>query len=436
MLNTKPDTDSDLDDLIRRSTQVDVPIQVEERLRRRLAEFQTKIGQRPPSPLRRFMYSLIRPGMIRVPAVAAMVAAAVLVALVILPVGSNAGRAYAQAVAQFRAARSLQYKLVLAPYTEVDFSYLAPRSRRVNCSWGIEIRTDNAGRQIVLLHWSRQYAMEEATPNDTLANAMDLVDQLRALPRTADETLGEQQAGDKRLRGYRLRHMPPGATIGNLKEMDLWVDGKTGHPDHVDITIQEAGKPPYTMQLKDIRLDGAVDPSQFATTPPPGYSAISKPAGEKHGVQPAEQPLALRPEIKQVEALTAVVVRMKGSFLQTPVAVGSVESHLKEMGVTPAGPAFGRFGSEEDWDAGYPVPSGTRVKAPFQTVTLPATAVASAIVPGAWGQDSGSRWATLLKWVVEHGYVPAGPPMEFWSGEDAKPQTQSTEMRLAIRKAN
>jgi hypothetical protein len=151
-------------------------------------------------------------------------------------------------------------------------------------------------------------------------------------------------------------------------------------------------------------------------------------------VQAAERPVALRPEIKQAEALTAVVVRMKGSFLQAGAVVGAVESHLKEMGVTPAGPAFGRFGSEQDWDAGYPVPSGTRVvKAPFQTVTLPATTVASATVPGAWGQDSGSRWATFLKWVVEHGYVPAGPPMEFWSGEA---RTQSTEMRLAVRKAN
>lgn len=428
MLNTNPDTNGEVDDLIRRSTHVDVPIEVEERLRRRLAQFQTKIEQRPPSALRRLVYSLMRPPVFRV---AAMVAVAVVVALVILPIGSNSGRAYAQAVAQLRAARSLQYKLVLAPYTEVDFSYLGPRSRRVNCSWGIEIRTDSAGRQIVLLHWTRQYAMEERTP-DTLANAMDVVDQLRALPRTADETLGEQQVGDKRLTGYRLRHMPPSAMIGNLKQMDLWVDGKTGHPDHVDITIQEADKPLHKMQIKDIRLDGTVDPSQFTTTPPAGYSAIPIP-GEKHGVQAAEQPVALRPEIKQAEALTAVVVRMKGSFLQAAAVVGTVESHLKEMGVAPAGPAFGRFNSEQDWDAGYPVPSGTRVKAPFQTVTLPATTVASAIVPGAWGQDSGSRWATFLKWVVEHGYVPAGPPMEFWSGEA---QTQSTEMRLAVRKAN
>lgn len=428
MFNMKPDTNGEVDDLIRRSTQVEVPIEVEERLRRRIAEFQTKIEQRPPSPLRRLVYALMRPPVFRV---AAMVAAAVVVALVFLPIGSKSGRAYAQAAAQFRAARSLQYKVVLAPYTEVDFSYLAPRSRRVNCSWGIEIRTDSAGRQIVLLHGTRQYAMEEGTP-DTLANAMGLVDQLRALPQTADETLGEQQAGDKRLTGYRLRHIPPSSMIGNLKEMDLWVDGRTGHPDHVDITIQEAGKPLHKMQIKDIRLDGEVDPSQFTTTPPAGYSAISIP-GEKHGVQAAERPVALRPEIKQAEALTAVVVRMKGSFLQAGAAVGVVESHLKEMGMAPAGPAFGRFGSEQDWDAGYPVPSGTRVKAPFQTITLPATTVASATVAGAWGQHSESRWTTFLKWVVEHGYVPAGPPMEFWSSEA---QTQSTEMRMAVRKAN
>ena len=96
MFNTKPDADREVDDLIRRSTQVDVPIEVEERLRRRIAEFQTKIEQRPPSPLRRLMYSLMRPPAFRV---GAMVAVAVVVALVILPIGSQSGRAYAQAVA-------------------------------------------------------------------------------------------------------------------------------------------------------------------------------------------------------------------------------------------------------------------------------------------------------------------------------------------------
>jgi len=424
-----------LDDLIRKSTQVDIPPEVEERLRRRLAEFQTKVEQRPPRTLPRFVHWLMRPPVFRVPAVAAMLLVALVVGLIILPSGPREGRLYAQAIARIRAAFSVQYTVVLAPHTEVEFTYLAPRYRRVNCSWGIEVRTDGTGRQIVLLHWTRQYALEEAT-RETVANAMDLVDQLKALPRAADETLGERQAGDRRLIGYRLYHMQRDATISNLKSMDLWVDGRTGYPDHVDITIQEPGKPLYKMQITAIRLDGAIDPAQFSTTPPAGYSALSAPGANKRGAPASALHVVPRPEIKQAVAMTAAVIRMKGSYMQSRAAVEAVESCLKELGVTPGGPPFGRFGSEQDWDAGYPVPSGTRVKPPCETVTLPATTVASAIVPGPWGQDSDSRWAAFLKWVIEHGYVPAGPPMEFWSGEDAKPSTQSTEMRLAVRKAN
>lgn len=435
MPEAKPDTDSGLDDLIRKTAQADLPVELEERLRRRLAEFQTKVELRPPRTLPRLVHWLMRPPVFRVPAVAAMLLVALVVGLIILPIGSREGRLYAQAIARLRAARSVQYRVVLAPYTEVGFSYLAPRYRRVNCSWGIEVRTDEVGRQIVLLHRTRQYALEEAT-HETVANAMDLVDQLRALPRTADERLGEQHAGDRRLIGYRLRHMPPGAAISNLKMMDLWVDRSTGQPDRVDITIQEPGKPLYKMQITDIRLDAAIDPAQFSTTPPAGYRALRAPGAEKPGAPAPKRQIAPRPEIKQAVAMTAVVIRMNGSYLQTSVAVEAVESCLKELGVAPAGPPFGRFGSEQGWDAGYPVPSGTRVKAPFETVTLPATTVASAIVPGPWGQDSDGRWAAFLKWVVEHGYVPAGPPTEFWSGEDAKLSTQSTEMRLAVRKAN
>ena len=435
MRDAKPDTDSRLDDLIRKTTQVGIPIEVEGRLRRRLAEFQTKVEQRPPGTLWRLLDWLIRPPLFRAAALAAMLLVALLVALVILPSGSREGRLYAQAIARIRAARSVQYKFVLAPHTEVEFSYLAPRYRRVNCSWGIEVRTDDAGRQIVLLHWTRQYALEAAT-HETVANAVDLVDQLKALPRTADEILGERHAGDRRLIGYRLRNMPPGAAIPNLKMLDLWVDRSTGQPDHVDIAIQEPGKPLYKMQIADIRLDCVLDPAGFSVTPPSGYRALSAPGAEKQGAPAAEPHIAPRPEIKQAVAMTAVVKRMKGSYVQTSAAVEAVESCLKELGVTPAGPPFGRFGSEQDWDAGYPVPPGTRVKAPFETITLPATTVASAIVPGPWGQDADSRWAAFLKWVVDHSYVPAGPPMEFWRGEDARLSTQSTEMRLAVRKAD
>ena len=66
---------------------------------------------------------------------------------------------------------------------------------------------------------------------------------------------------------------------------------------------------------------------------------------------------------------------------------------------------------------------------------MPATTVVSATVSGAWGQDSDGRWAAFLKWVIEQGYQPAGPAMEIWTGEDAKPATQSTEMQMPVTKA-
>jgi hypothetical protein len=37
---------------------------------------------------------------------------------------------------------------------------------------------------------------------------------------------------------------------------------------------------------------------------------------------------------------------------------------------------------------------------------------------------------------MEQGYLPAGPAMEIWSGEDARESTQSTEMRMPVTKAN
>jgi hypothetical protein len=37
---------------------------------------------------------------------------------------------------------------------------------------------------------------------------------------------------------------------------------------------------------------------------------------------------------------------------------------------------------------------------------------------------------------MEQGYLPAGPAMEIWSGEDGKESTQSTVMLMAVTKAN
>jgi hypothetical protein len=412
---------------------------VEDRLRHRLAEFRTRVEQRPPNRWRSLAYSLTYRPPLRAMAMAAAALVAVAVGLVLIPREGNASRVYAAAAQQLRNSQSLEYTIVFneLPYVGVDFSYAAPGYQRVNCSWGIEVRADHTARkQIVLMHLTRMYVVESGKQVESPANADDWVEQLESLPPAADQVLGERQAGGKRLIGYRLVKAPHGTSIPGLKSFDLWVDAGTRQADHVDIAIAEQGKPVYRMHIRNIRVNGQVDRSLFDLTPPAGYTVITAASAETRASQtPRQNALVLQAQIRQSVALTAVVLPMTGSYAQTQAASERIESYLKTLGVTPVGPPFGRFESEQSWDTGYPVPLATHVEAPFQLVSVPAAQIASVVVNGPWGKDSDARWGAFLKSVVEQGYLPAGPPMEMWSGEDAKPGTQSTEMSIPVTKA-
>jgi hypothetical protein len=429
----------EMDDLIRRSTQVEIPAEVEDRLRHRLAEFRTRVEQRPPNRWRSLAYSLTYRPPLRVMAMTAAALVAVAIGLVLIPREGNARRVYAAAAQQLRNSQSLEYTIVFSelPYVGVDFSYAAPGYQRVNCSWGIEVRADHTARkQIVLMHLTRMYVVESGKQVESPANSDDWVKQLESLPPAADQVLGERQAGGKRLIGYRLVKAPHGTSIPGLKSFDLWVDAGTRQADHVDIAIAEQGKPVYRMHIRNIRVNGQVDRSLFDLTPPAGYTVITAASAETRASQtPRQNALVLQAQIRQSVALTAVVLPMTGSYAQTQAASERIESYLKTLGVTPVGPPFGRFESEQSWDTGYPVPLATHVEAPFQLVSVPAAQIASVVVNGPWGKDSDARWGAFLKSVVEQGYLPAGPPMEMWSGEDAKPGTQSTEMSIPVTKA-
>jgi outer membrane lipoprotein-sorting protein/predicted transcriptional regulator YdeE len=442
-----PDSNHDLDEIVQRSIQVEVPANVEERLHRRLSEFRERIEQRPPSRLRALADSVLHPTSMRVPLMNAALLA-VVVLLAVLPRGSKAGRVYAAAANQLSSAHSLEYTVELAPYTEIDFSYLAPGYRQVKCSWGTETRSDGSGKQIVLMHVTKNYIVEEGQQTD----APDLIEQFKSLPTSAHEALGEQIVDGRKLFGYRVRpsksEMPD--AILKLSALDLWVDAATGKPDHVDISIQEPNKPLYLMHIKKILVDAEMDPSHFDMTPPAGYTKIGNPDAAEQATLLGDQQSGLRPEIKQAGALTAVVLPMQGSFTQTRSADDSVQMQLEKItrqlakiGVTPSGPALGCYDPQQNWVAGYPVPPGTRIDAPFELLAVPESSVASVVVTGPWGKefaspwghDSGSRWATFVMWIGRQGYKPAGAPMEFWSGDDAHPQTQTTEMRIAVVKA-
>jgi hypothetical protein len=431
------DANHTIDELIRRSTEVEIPVEVEDRLRRRLIEFRTRVEHRPPGRIRTLGRFLIYRPPVRVIAMTAALLAAVAGGIVLIPRQSGASRAFAAAAAQLRSSRSLEYTIVLAPFVTVDFSYLAPGYRRINCSWGMEVRTDGTtGRQIVLMHGARAYLLEDGKQVESQANIDDFAEQLRSLPQKADVEIGEQWNGGKRLLGYRLRNVPPNGSISGpgLEALDIWVDPGRGEADHVDITVQEQGKPVYQMHILNIRSGAEVDRSLFDLTPPLGYTAMAAPrAGKPTGASGASQPTPiLQARISFSAPLAAVVMPMQGAYGQTPSGLRAVESYLKTRNVIPVGPPFGRYGSERNWEVGYPVPPGTGVEAPFQLISLPGTLTASAVVNGAWGQGSDARWAIFLKSAREQGYAPAGPPMEIWSGEEAQPGSQFTEMRLPV----
>ena len=332
MLNT----DHDLEEAIRRSTQVEVPDEVKVRMQHRLAELRAKIQQQPANRRREWIEMFKRPMSFRIAAIT-VAALAVVLAWTLLPGGAKQNRVYAAAVAQMRNAQSLEYKIVLAPYTEVSFSYLAPAYRRVGCSWGTEIRNDGSGKELVLMHLTRNYVVEESKKTEGIAESSDQVNGLKSLPKKADQFLGTKEMNGKRLTGYRVLHLPVGTVSPDFKAMDLWVDAGTGEPDHVDILFQPESKPLYEMHIKDIHIGREMDRAMFAMTPPANYTAINAPNGSLQPNITGQQQI-LQPQIKQSDAMSVVVVPVDSSYPQTKLAMQKVRSWLSKEGITPSGP--------------------------------------------------------------------------------------------------
>lgn len=425
--------EQEIDEFIRRSVPMDVPSELRERMQSRLLEFRTKVEKRRPGSLRRWMTLAPATPAFRLGFVAVAAVAVVVLALVVLPTGPRPTRVYAAAAQELRSAHSLQYTVEFAPGATVDFSYAAPTYRRVFCSWGIEVRSDGSGKELVLMHLTHNYVIGSGNKSAN-EETSDLVEQFRAMPATPESFIGEQQIAGKKLLGYRVHTGAKEAAAPNQETaFDIWIDPATSDPDHIDISVKVPGKPAYQMHVKDIRVNSAVDSAQFDMTPPTDYTQIATASSDKQAQ--GSEAFELRPEIVRAGSQSAVVLPMKGEFSQARFAVSAVQSRLNEMGVSATGPAFGRFPSEASWDAGLPVPSGTVVTAPFQAIAMPESTVARVFVKGPWGQGSSQRWTAFLKWVLEHGYVPDGPATEIWNGADKVPNEQITEMRIVVKKA-
>jgi DNA gyrase inhibitor GyrI len=125
--------------------------------------------------------------------------------------------------------------------------------------------------------------------------------------------------------------------------------------------------------------------------------------------QPAAPPAAAPPakpafdvQVTTVAAVHAVVLPMKGSYMQHPDAFARLGGYLSGRGVTPSGPAFGRYFSDPAvgeanlvWEIGFPVPAGVTVEAPFEIRDLPAASCAVHVHRGPM-EELGPAWGSLI----------------------------------------
>jgi effector-binding domain-containing protein len=166
-----------------------------------------------------------------------------------------------------------------------------------------------------------------------------------------------------------------------------------------------------------------------AQQPPPPPAA---PAAPSQPAPPAKP--AFEVQVKTVEAVHAVVLPMKGSYMQHPDAFGRLSGYLSGKSIKPTGPALGRYFSDPSvgeanlvWEIGFPIPAGVTVEAPFEIRDIPAGTYAVHAYNGPM-EEIGNAWGSLIQWVMNNGYQPVLPAMQIYKGD----MTTSMEMDLQI----
>jgi effector-binding domain-containing protein len=165
--------------------------------------------------------------------------------------------------------------------------------------------------------------------------------------------------------------------------------------------------------------------------------AASVPA-QQAPAAPAPAPPAADTQVVMLEPVHAVVLPMKGSYMQHPDAFARLGGYLAGRGVTPSGPAFGRYFSDPSlaeadlvWEIGFPVAAGVKVEAPFEVKDLPATQAAVHVHRGPM-EEIGTAWGNLVQWAMGKGYTPAVPAMQVFKG--GMSATGEVELRLPVTK--
>jgi AraC family transcriptional regulator len=191
-----------------------------------------------------------------------------------------------------------------------------------------------------------------------------------------------------------------------------------------------------------VALAGAAEPPKPAPSPaapPAAAAAAAAPAAP--APTPAATPAAPAVALKSVEAIHALVVPMKGSYMQHGDAFGQLFGQIGAQGITPVGAPFGRYLNDATqvaeaellWELGIPVGPDVKASAPLEIRDIAAGQAASLVFQGP-PDALGQAWPQVMQWAAANGYRPTGAPMMLFLGEPG-PDGMRVELRLPVEKA-
>jgi effector-binding domain-containing protein len=166
----------------------------------------------------------------------------------------------------------------------------------------------------------------------------------------------------------------------------------------------------------------------------------AKPVAPAAPAAPAP-PAAPAFDVKVVDmpAVRAVVLPMKGSYMQHPDAFQRLGVFVSSRGLKADGPIFGRYFSDPSvgeanlvWEVGIPVSGEVKAETPFEVKEIPASLTAVHVYEGSM-EEIGNAWGAFVQWVMTNGYTPAGPATQLFKGDMTAGEPQ-VEMRLPVRK--
>jgi len=151
-------------------------------------------------------------------------------------------------------------------------------------------------------------------------------------------------------------------------------------------------------------------------------------------------PAALAVVVKTVEPIHALVVSMKGSYMQHGDAFMQLMTQLSAQGKTPVGAPFGRYfnsmgevaESELLWEVGFPVGPDVKATAPLALKDVPGGLAATLVYDGP-SEGISQAAPGMSSWVAANGYRASGPMSMVFVGEP-DPAQMRVELRLPVEK--